>query len=307
MLHAAGKDMGKLFLFAFLCSCNTELRSLHRVLILQCRDLNNLAAKLLPELLNVNVVTVLTNQIHHVDCNYDRNSDLNQLCGQIQVTLNICSVNDIQDCIRLLVYDVVTGYHFLKRVRTQGINTRKVLDDDVLMLLQASFLFLDRNARPVSDILVAAGQIVEQGCLAAVRVAGQCDFDFHLTPPLLLLRHFQNIRIFLPERQLITANGYFYRVSERSDFSNIDLRSFGDSHIHDASFQSAFSMDLRNDCGLSDCDIPKCLHASVLLIIQLLSAPADAGSADHDLRCHLRRNCQSGLLQINNDVAISAG
>ena len=40
------------------------------------------------------------------------------------------------------------------------------------------FLF-DRNARPVTHVLVAACQSVKHSRLAAVRVAGKCDFNRH--------------------------------------------------------------------------------------------------------------------------------
>jgi len=56
---------------------------------------------------------------------------------------------------------------------------RKVGDDDVLFALEAAFLLFNRNARPVADELIGAGQRVEQRCLAAVRVTGKRDLDLH--------------------------------------------------------------------------------------------------------------------------------
>ena len=188
MLYTAGEDMRKLFLLARLCSLDAEICRIHRVLVLKSGDLDNLATKLLAQLLDIDAVAVLANQIHHVDGDDNRNTDLHQLCGQVQVTLNVRAVHDVQDGIRLLVYEIVTGNNLLQCVRAQGIDTRKVLNHNILVVLETSFLFLYGNARPVTNILVAAGQVIKQGSFTAVRITCQCDFDFHLLLLLFLFR-----------------------------------------------------------------------------------------------------------------------
>ena len=47
----------------------------------------------------------------------------------------------------------------------EGIDTRKVHDDYILMSLQLTFFFLDRNTRPVTYKLIGSGQCVEQSSL----------------------------------------------------------------------------------------------------------------------------------------------
>ena len=150
---------------------------------LQGRNLNNLAAETLAQLICVDLVAILLYDVHHVDCHDHRNAELHDLCGQIQVTLDVCSVNDIDDCIRTVTDQIVSCYHFLQRVWRKGIDTRKVHDDYILMSLQLTFFFLDRNTRPVTYKLIGSGQRVEQSSLTAVRVAGQCDFDCHFSIP----------------------------------------------------------------------------------------------------------------------------
>ena len=80
---------------------------------------------------------------------------------------------------RALVDQHVTGDDFFHRVRAQGVNARKIRNDDILLALEAAFLLLNRNARPVADELVRAGERVEQRSLATVRVAGKRDLDLH--------------------------------------------------------------------------------------------------------------------------------
>ena len=45
-------------------------------------------------------------------------------------------------------------------------------------LLDRAFFALDRDARPVADVLVGAGQLVEDRGLAGVRVTGEGDHEF---------------------------------------------------------------------------------------------------------------------------------
>ena len=43
------------------------------------------------------------NQVHHVDGHDYGDTKLHNLCGQIQVTLNVGTINDVDDSIRSLV------------------------------------------------------------------------------------------------------------------------------------------------------------------------------------------------------------
>ena len=144
MLNAASEHMG-------------QLSSLHAAFALQCADLNSLAAQLCAELLQVDLITILADQVDHVDGHNHRNAQLNQLGGQVQVTFNVGTINDIQDGIRLFIDQVTTGHNFLQGVGGQGVDTGQVLNDNVLLTFQAAFLLFNRNAGPVADILVRTG------------------------------------------------------------------------------------------------------------------------------------------------------
>ena len=157
MLNAASEHMGQLASPARLCSGNSHLSSLHAAFALQCADLNSLAAQLCAELLQVDLITILADQVDHVDGHNHRNTQLNQLGGQVQVTFNVGTINDIQDGIRLFIDQVTTGHNFLQGVGGQGVDTGQVLNDNVLLTFQAAFLLFNRNAGPVADILVRTG------------------------------------------------------------------------------------------------------------------------------------------------------
>ena len=196
VLHAAGEHMGQLSSLGSLCSSHSSLCSSLGALALQCADLHRLTAQLCAQLLQVDLITVLAHQIDHVHSHDHWDAQLDQLGGQVQVTLNVGTIDDVQDGIGLLLDQISTGNHFFQRVRRQRVDTGQILNDNILIALQLAFLLFHRNAGPVADILVGAGQIVEQGRFTAVRVAGKCNFNAHclILPPfgIRLLRSFQH-------------------------------------------------------------------------------------------------------------------
>ena len=179
VLHTAGKDVGQLTGLLLLGSGNRSLGSSLGALALQCADLNCLAAQLAAQLLQVDLIAVLADQIDHVDRHNNGDAQLDQLGGQVEVALNVGAIDDVQDGIGLLLDQVSTGDDLLQRVGRQGVDTGQVLDDDILIALQLAFLLFHGNAGPVANVLVGAGQVIEQGSLAAVRVTGQCNFNTH--------------------------------------------------------------------------------------------------------------------------------
>ena len=152
-----------------------RLDELPGALALDGCGLNDRNAELFGELLDVDHVAALLDDIHHVQRDNDRDAHFKQLGGQVQVTLDVGRINEVHDGVRLLVYEIVACYDLLERVRRQRVNTRQVSDRNFLVALELAFLLLDRNTRPVADILRRTGQIVEHGRLAAVRVTGKCQ------------------------------------------------------------------------------------------------------------------------------------
>ena len=179
MLHGAGEGVHGDGL-AVLGSLHGGLGGLHDTGALQGGDLHHLAAQLTGQLLGVDLVAVLADHIHHVDGDDHRDAQLGKLGGQVEVTLQIGAVDDVEDGVGPLTDQVVTGHHFLQRVGRQGVDAGQVHDDHILVLLQLAFLLLHGNTGPVTNKLVRARQRIEQRGLTAVRVARQGNFDLLL-------------------------------------------------------------------------------------------------------------------------------
>ena len=75
---------------------------------------------------------------------------------------------------------VGSGNDFFQGIGRERIDTGKVLDYHVIVAFQTPFLLFNGNTRPVTYVLAAAGQVVEQGGFAAVRISSKCDFNFHI-------------------------------------------------------------------------------------------------------------------------------
>ena len=142
-------------------------------------NFNYFAAELAGKLLGVYLIAVLANNIHHVDGDNNRYAELHKLCGQIKVSFQVCSVDNVQYRVGTLGNEVISCNNLFKRVWRQGVNTRKVGDYNAVVLFKLTFLFLYRNARPVTYKLVGAGKCVEQGSFTAVRVAREGNSDTH--------------------------------------------------------------------------------------------------------------------------------
>ena len=121
---------------------------------LQSGYLNDLAAKLLGKLIGVDLVAVLADNVHHVDSAYNGDSKLNQLSGEVKVTLQVSTVNNIEDSVGALGDEVVSCNYFFKGVRGKRVDTGKVSDNNVLMTLEFSLFLFNCYAGPVTYELV---------------------------------------------------------------------------------------------------------------------------------------------------------
>ena len=127
------------------------------------------------------LVSALLDHIHHIYCHNNRYSQFHELCGQIEISFNIRSVYNIQYRIRLFIDKIISCNYFLQCVRWEGVDTRKVHDDNILIPFQFSFFFLNRNPRPVPYKLIGTGQSVKQCRFSAVRISCQSNFNSHFT------------------------------------------------------------------------------------------------------------------------------
>ena len=160
-------------------SGQSPLRRSPNALALDGGDLHHLTAQGLAQLLRVQAVAVPPDNIHHVHCRHHRNSQLQQLCGQIEVALQIRTVDDVQNHVRPLLDQVVPGHHLLECVGGEGVDAGQVCDRHIPVALQRALLLFHRYTGPVAHILAGPRQGVEQGGLAGVRVPGKGNSCAH--------------------------------------------------------------------------------------------------------------------------------
>ena len=117
MFYASFKDMRSLTDHRIPCGGDHCICDSIDSVRLQCAHFKDGAAKLFRKLCGIDDIPVLCNDIHHVNGNNRRDTEFQQLGGQIKISLNVRSVHDVQDRIGLLVHQILTGNDFLQCIR----------------------------------------------------------------------------------------------------------------------------------------------------------------------------------------------
>ena len=120
-------------------------------------DLNHGAAELLGEGVGIDLVAALLEEVEHVEAEDDRQAALEDLRGEVEVTLEVRRVDEVDDGLRAVLNQVVARDDLLGRVRRKRINAGKVGEGDGLVATPRGLLLLDRDAGPVADVAVRAG------------------------------------------------------------------------------------------------------------------------------------------------------
>ena len=126
MFYASRKGVHRNGVFFAVCRIHHFFRHLFYTGTLQCGNFYHRASQLSGQLFRVKLIAPLVDDIHHVHCDYHRNSQLQQLSGQVQIPFKIRTVDNIKNRVRPLLNQIVSGYHFLQRIRRKGINSRQV-------------------------------------------------------------------------------------------------------------------------------------------------------------------------------------
>ena len=119
LLNRFCKLIGRLYRLAALRRRNRLTGQLLQILPLECRDFHHRTAQLGGQLFGVNPVSPLADDVHHIERNNDRKSHLDDLRGQIEISLDIGGVYDVDDRIRILLRDVFAGDYFFQCVRRE--------------------------------------------------------------------------------------------------------------------------------------------------------------------------------------------
>ena len=120
----------------------------------ECGDLDHLAAELTRKLRSVDLIAVFLYDVHHVDGDHHRDSELGELRCEVKVSFEVGSVDDVEYCIGTFTDEVVSCNDLFKGVGGKRVNTRKVGDRYAVVLFEFSFFFFDGDTGPVSDELI---------------------------------------------------------------------------------------------------------------------------------------------------------
>ena len=181
MFYTAAKLVLRNHCLLLLCNLNGFFCCFLNACSFQCRNFHYLTAQLFCKLCGANLVAALPNNIHHVDGYNNRNAQFYQLCGQVQISFQVGTINDVQNRIWTLINQIISGNDFFQCVRRKGINTRQVGDDNITMPFQFSFLLFNCNPRPVTNELIGTRQCIKQCCFTTVWIPCQRNFNTHLS------------------------------------------------------------------------------------------------------------------------------
>ena len=125
------------------------------------------------EQVDVHGAAVGRHLVHHVERDDHGAVELHKLQRQVQIALDVGSVDDVDDGVGIFVKDELTANDLFARVRRQGVNTGQVGNARLGVVTDSAVLAVDRHAGKVADMLVGARQLVKQRGLATVLVAGE--------------------------------------------------------------------------------------------------------------------------------------
>ena len=109
------------------------LEQLLDTLVLKSRDHHDRAAELLGKLVNVDLVAILLDQVGHVEGNDHGQAGLDNLKRQVQVTLEVGGIDDLDDNIGLAAHEVIARALLLGAVGGKRVDAREVRDGNVLV------------------------------------------------------------------------------------------------------------------------------------------------------------------------------
>ena len=119
VLHAAVEDRGGDKFAVFPRELRRALRHGLGALALQGAGGHDLAAERVAQLLQVDLVAVLAHDVNHVHGHDRGDAQLDELGGEIEVSLYIRAVDYVYDGVRLFVHEVLARHDLFKRVRRE--------------------------------------------------------------------------------------------------------------------------------------------------------------------------------------------
>ena len=154
------------------------IHQLAHALTLCGRDRYDRDAERGAHLLHVDGTAVGTHFIHHVQRQHHRYPQLKQLKCQVQIPLNVGGIHNVDDAVRLLVEDKVTGDDLLLCIGPQGVDAGQIHHGTAFFVYDLSHLLVYRDTGKVADMLIGSGEGVEESRFPAVLISNKCKDHF---------------------------------------------------------------------------------------------------------------------------------
>ena len=273
------------------------LEQLVDTLVLKGRDHHDRAAELLGKLVRVDLVAVFLHEVGHVEGHDHGQAGLDDLKCQVQVALQVGGVDDLDDYIGLAAHEVVARALLLGAVGGKRVDAGEVRNRDVLVTQELGFLFLNRDAGPVANVAVGAGDQVEKRGLAAVGVTRQRDMDLRIrhsillpcVPALLSPHGLDNVlqhciielekpnficrnmcrrplldlddgSLLLTDGKLVAAHVDLDRISERCNLNDLERSALDEAQVHKVTAKRTLAVKLDDGRALAHLNVTQRLH-----------------------------------------------
>ena len=150
-----------------------KLRQIGNTLALRRADRHDRDAKQLRELYCIDRPAVGAHLVHHIQRKHHRHLHFDHLQREIEVALNIRGVHDVDNAVGLPVQNKIARDDLLGGVRPQRIDARQIDDFVAFRIADGAAFAVHRDAGKIADVLVAAGELIEERCFSAVLVSGK--------------------------------------------------------------------------------------------------------------------------------------
>ena len=252
--------------------------------ILRRRNRNHRYPQHLFHLVDQNRSAVFPHLIHHIQCKHHRNIQLHQLHGQIQIPLNIGSIHNVDDSLRMFIQHKISCNNLLTGIGGHGIDSRKIGHQCIFFSPDSSIFSIYRYPGKVAHMLTGSGQLIKQcgfstvliprkgkrqylcirqrmfcflfmifSTLSKSRMGNCCSFFFlrFYLSGIPYIFNFDFLRICKTQCQLITVDPQFHRISHGCVFHHRYFSLGDQSHIQKMLTQCSLSAYRANRCCLS--------------------------------------------------------
>ena len=150
---------------------NDRLNKILDSLILCRADRDDRDSKFLRHLFVVDCSSVAAYLVHHIECKHHWNVHLKKLQGQIQISLYVCRIHNIDNSVGFFFENKIPCDDLLICVGSNRIDSREVDDSTVLRRPDFSHFLIYGHAGEIPYVLVRSCQLIKKRCFSAILIA----------------------------------------------------------------------------------------------------------------------------------------